>query len=279
MSEMSASTTPSRWHLYGMRCRIRSKPQVNQLFSGLDLRHQGEIVWQWVLFQEPDNTMVVSFADAADHGATTLTAASAADRCMDLESNASGAFIRKCCARSLARKLVKQNDVCGRGVQLFHGFFCPMCKLIYLILWQALGMEWSGGEQKGMLCYDVGAWALADRLGLPLRRPSLWWQGPASPSGYHRTLSSSLPGADSFFEHILYRHEPVDIPLVWKSWILKMDPQENRDNSFLYCGTHACTNILISDSESQNLKDSSQKKTLRQAILIKWQTVCLLLLQ
>jgi hypothetical protein len=117
-----------------MRCRIRSKPQVNQLFSGLDLRHQGEIVWQWVLFQEPDNTMVVSFADAADHGATTLTAASAADRCMDLESNASGAFIRKCCARSLARKLVKQNDVCGRGVQLFHGFFCPMCKLIYLIL-------------------------------------------------------------------------------------------------------------------------------------------------
>jgi len=31
---------------------------------------------QWVLFQEPNNTMVVSFADAADHGATTLTAAS-----------------------------------------------------------------------------------------------------------------------------------------------------------------------------------------------------------
>ena len=80
--------------------------------------------------------MVVSFADAADHGATTLTAAtaaSAADRCME-ESNASGAFIRKCCARSLAWKLVKQNDVCGGGVQLFHGFFCPVCKLIYLTL-------------------------------------------------------------------------------------------------------------------------------------------------
>ena len=51
-----------------MRCRVPSKPQVNQL---LDLWPH-KIVW--VLFQEPDNTMVVSFADAADHGATTLTA-------------------------------------------------------------------------------------------------------------------------------------------------------------------------------------------------------------
>ena len=115
-----------------MRCRIPSKPQVNQL---LDLWPH-KIVW--VLFQEPDNTMVVSFADAADHGATTLTAT--ADPCMDLESNLAngasrlphgqftqfytenGAFMRKCCARSLAPKLA----------QLFYGFFCPVCKLLNL---------------------------------------------------------------------------------------------------------------------------------------------------
>lgn len=112
-----------------------SKPQVNQLFRG-DLRHRDCMAMGCNGYSSRSRTIrwlsVLRMRRITEQPPRQLPVASAADRCME-ESNASGAFIRKCCARSLARKLVKQNDVCGRGVQLFHGF-CPVCKLIYLTL-------------------------------------------------------------------------------------------------------------------------------------------------